>query len=73
MSISKIAQKLILRYSTVYSIIKEYNWYKEHDIKPFSINNQKKRISKESEKDIEELIWSQKKSLLQLMIYVKLC
>ena len=59
---SKTAQKLILGYSTVHSIIKEYNWYKDNDVEPFSINNEKKRISKESEKVIKNFIWNQKEA-----------
>ena len=69
MSISKIASKLILGYSTVYSITKEYNWYNEHNIKLFRINNEKKRISKESEKVIEDFARNQKESFT--IIYVK--
>ena len=53
-----------MEYSTVYSIIKEYNLYKELDIKIFSINNQKRRISTttKSEKAIEYFIINQKES-----------
>ena len=61
-SISKTAQKLVLGYSTVYSIIKEYDWYKDNDVEPFSINNEKKRISKESEKVIKDFVWNQKEA-----------
>ena len=45
LNISKIVQKLILEYSTVYSIIKEYDLFKEHNEQPFSYNNEKKRES----------------------------
>ena len=43
MSISKIEQKLIMEYLNFFNHMK-YNWYQEHETKPFSINNEKKRI-----------------------------
>ena len=53
----------MLGYSTVHSIIKEYNWYKDNDMEPFIITNEKKKISKESEKAIEDFAWNHKRSI----------
>ena len=62
MGISKIAQRLMLGYSTVYSIIKEYLWHKEDNKEPFCSLNEKKRISKAWKKVINDFIWNQKES-----------
>ena len=50
LSISKIVQKLILEYSTVYSIIKEYDLCNEHNEQPYSYNNEKKENLKRFKK-----------------------
>ena len=51
MGISKIAQRLMLGYSTVYSIIKEYLWHKENNKEPFcSLNEKNIKSMKESDK-----------------------
>ena len=62
MSISEVADKLMIRYPTVYSIKRNFEWYKDHNLAPLCDIQQKKRISKASTKYIEEFVSKQKES-----------
>ena len=62
MNISEVSDKLMIRYPTVYSSKRDFEWYKDHNSVPFSDIQQKKRISKESTKYIEEYVSKQKES-----------
>ena len=44
MNISKVYMMLVIGYSTVNSIKKEFDWNLNHDIAPFSNIQSKKRI-----------------------------
>ena len=62
MCISKVAKMLMMRYSTVYSIKKEFDWDFNHDVSPFGNVQQRKRISKASIKAIDEYLSNQRES-----------
>ena len=63
MNISKVSKMLMIGYSTVYSIKKEFDWNLNHDIAPFSNIQPKKRISKASIKAIDEYLFNQSESI----------
>ena len=62
MSISEVTDKIMVRYSTVYSIKRDFEWYKDHNLAPFSDIQQKKRTPKVSTKYIKEFVSKQKES-----------
>ena len=62
MCISKVAKMLMMGYSTVYSIKKEFDWDLNYDGSPFGNVQQRKRISKASIKEIGEYLSNQTES-----------
>ena len=62
MSISKVVDRLMMGYSTVYQIKKDFEWDTNHGTNPFSNIRENKRLSKLSKKVINNYISSQKDS-----------
>ena len=62
MSISKVADQLMMGYSTVYQIKKDFEWDTNHGTNPFSNIRENKRLSKLLKKVINNYISSQKDS-----------
>ena len=73
MNISKVAHKLMMGYTSVYHVMKEYDWFIKHDIDPFSDIQHRKRLSKESMKEIQEFMLKSKNSFASkdLIVAVK--
>ena len=73
MNISKVAHKLMMGYPSVYHVMKEYEWFIKHNIDPFSDIQHKKRLSKESMKEIQEFVLKSKNSfaIKDLIVAVK--
>ena len=62
MWVSQVAKKLLLNYSTIYSIKKEYSYDLNQFVVPFNYIQQKRRISKALVKAIYEFLSDQKES-----------
>ena len=64
MWVSKVAKKLLMNYSTIFSIKKEYSYDLNKYVVPFNYIQQKRRISKLSVKVIDEFLSDQKESFI---------